>query len=539
MTFGECLKDMLLTFNISMSRLAKSIHVDSSLVNRWVHGDRIPPFNSSYIENIAEYLSKNVRNEFQVNNINNILLEQGLKFDNLNNINDKIKTALLKAQGYSIQFKNGYLKDKNTKIAEKTSRERKDKLIPKAALETYTMEHLLQKKGLQEIVELSCNDKVVFGSDNIDKLAIDLLNVAASTDFAENKIIYMTFNSNFSKPKDEFVKLRTYFLKVIRAGWKIIILMRIDNDVNRILNFNKFAISLVIQGGLTIYYCTKYCSFNAERETFVIPEVGAISIFANSSSPKMNTAFFLKSCSAVNVFEEYFKFMLKNNSHRLIRYYARNECMKYCSFLAECEESIGNRMTFNSCLSTLMLPEHIYYRLLKKSDISDSMKQFAFINFKKQRNSFRKNVRHYEFKEIYIVDSIYNLIKHQEFFLYYYSGVKKIKLKVQDIIELLENVIHNLKTYANYNISFINKKSEAFAGLSNFSFVLKERKALFYENFDLEENYPSVRISICEPFSVNAYSDFFEKDWDRIAPLFKEKIEIIKFLQRHIDALKK
>jgi len=105
MTFGECLKYMLLALNLSMSRLAKSIHVDSSLVNRWVHGERIPPYDSSYIENIADYLSKNVYNEFQVNNINDILLKQGLKLDNVNNIDDKIKTALLEAQGYSFELK--------------------------------------------------------------------------------------------------------------------------------------------------------------------------------------------------------------------------------------------------------------------------------------------------------------------------------------------------------------------------------------------------------------------------------------------------
>jgi len=430
------------------------------------------------------------------------------------------------------------LKDKNIKTTEKISREKNYKPVPKAATKTDTMEYILQKKGLQNIVELSCNDKVVFGSDNIDKLAIDLLHEAASAVFAENKIIYMTFNNNVVKSKDEIIKIRTYFSKVISIGWEIIILMRIDNNVSRILSFSKFAIPLLIQGGLTIYYYTKYGLFDAERETFVIPEIGAISSFANRHNSKINTAFFLKSGSAITVFEEYFRALLKNNARQLIRYYSRNECMEYCSFLAECEESIGNRMVFKSNLSTIMLPEHIYYRLLKKSDLSEHIRQFAFINFKKQCNSFRNNVKHYECKEIYLMDSIYNLIKYQEFYLYYYTGIKKIKLDIKDIIELLENIIHNLKIYKNYNISFINKKSKDFIGLYNFSFVLKERKALLYENFNLEDNYPSERISMDEPFFVNACNEFFKKNWDRIASLLKDEVEIIKFLRRHIDALK-
>lgn len=538
MTFGDCLKNMLLALNISMSRLAKSIHVDSSLVNRWVHGERIPPYDSSYIENIAEYLSKNVHNEFQVNSINDILLKQGLELDTSNNIYDKIKVTLLEAQGYSFHLKKKHLKEKSINVTETLRKEKNHKIIQNDVLETGTMDSMLQKKGLNEIVELSCNDKIIFGSDNIDKYTVELLHEAVGVDFTENKVIYMTCNNNLAKSNDEILKMRAYFSKAINGGWKIIILIRIDNNVSRILGFNKFAIPLLIQGGLTIYYYKEYSLIGEERETFVIPKIGAISSFTNSYNSEINTAFFLKSCSAVIVFEEYFKALIKNNARQLLRYYSRNECMEYCKYLAECEESVGNRLVFKSNLSTIMLPEHIYYRLLKKSDVSESMKQFAFINFKKQCNSFRKNVRYYECKEIYLMDSICNLIKNKEFYLYYYTGIKKIKLEVRDIIELLENIIHNLKTYANYNISFINKKSEYLVGLNNFSFVIKERKALFYENLDLEDNYPSARISIDEPFFLNAYNEFFRKNWDRIASLHKEKVEIVKFLKRHINVLK-
>lgn len=537
-TFGECLKNMLLALNLSMSRLAKSIHVDSSLVNRWVHGERIPPYDSPYIENIAVYLSKNVKNEYQVDNINDILIKQGMNFDNLNNMYEKIKRSLLEAQGCSFQKK--HLKEKDIKLKEKTLREeKKQKIIHSAVLESDTMDRMLQNKGLHEIVELSCNDKVIFCSDNIEKHAIDMLHEALSGDFAENKVVYMTYNNNLARSKDEITKIRDYFLKVISRGWKVIILMRIDCNLSRILGFSKFAIPLLIQGGLTIYYYTKYGLIGAERETFVVPQVGAISSFANSHNTEINTAFYLKSCSAVTVFEEYFKILMKSNAKQLIKYYSRKECMEYCNSLTECEESVGNRMVFKSNLSTIVLPEHVYEKLLKKSGISDVIRQFALMNFKKQCNAFKKNVKHYDFKEIYLMDSISNLIKNQEFYLYYYYGIKKVKLDMGDIVELLENIVRNLKLYKNYYISFVNKKCEDLNGFNKFSFVLKERKALFYENYDLENNYPSVRISIDEPYFINAYGEFFKKNWDHISPLHKEKLEMIKFLKRHINVLKR
>lgn len=526
MTFGECLKNMLLVLNVSMSRLAKSIHVDNSLVNRWVHEERIPPYGSSYIEKIAEYVFKNIHNESQINNINEILLRQGLDVSNFNNMERNIKKALSEAQGWSFQHKKRNIKEK------KHSEENNNNLMKQD-----TMVCMLKTKGLQEIVALSCNDKVVFGSDNIEKLALELLDEAVSSVMNDDKFIYMTYNNSFNKSNEDVSKIREYFLNAVSRGWKIIVLMKLDNNMNRISRFLRFALPLLSQEGLTIYFYTKHSLFDSERETFVIPKIGAISSFAINQNTEINTAFYLKSLSAVNVFEEYFKVLLKNNARQLIRYFDRKESMEYCSLLAESGEAIGNRNVLKSCFSTIMLPEHIYCELLKKYVPSYKTRQFAYANYKKQYSSFRKNIKHYGHDEIYLIDSISDLIKHQEFYLYYCTGIKKIKLDVNNIIELLEYIIYYLKTYANYNISFINKKPE-YIPHDSFSFVLKEGKALFYENFDLKNDYPTTRIYIDEPFFLNAFNDFFKKTWEHISPLYKDKVEVIKFLKRHVNALK-
>lgn len=538
MTFGECLNCMLSALDVSMNRLAKSINVDNSLVNRWVHGERIPPYGSSYIENIAEYLSKNVRNAYQIKNLNELFSEQGLSPDNTNNIEDRIKTVLSEAQGYSYEYKKRILKDKKIKTKEISAEEKNYSTSSAGSYKINSEQYTFQLETADDIFALSSNDKVVLGSDNINMLVSDLLDRAIKDISHENKIIYMTYNSNIVRSDNEIIEIRNRFLKMIKNGWKFIILIKLDNDLCRIFNFIKFAMPFITSEGLTIYYCTRYGLSDVERETFVIPDIGAVSGFSYNCSSNINTAFYLRNARAVNVFEEYFEAMLKNDARPLIRNFESNEYTEYSRALTEADEAVGSRMSYSSDLNVMMLPEQIYVKLLKKYKLSDDVIDYAFKNYKKQCNAFKRNIMYYEYNEIYLMDSINSLIEGQEFYLYYYSGIQQIKLDAEDIIELLKNIIDNLEAYKNYNISFINERIEGIEAES-FSFVIKERQALFYEGYGLEDDFLKTNISMNEPIFVKAFEERFRKIWEEnIVPMHKEKSEIIKFLQRHMNALK-
>lgn len=74
-TFGECLRLLLLALDISNNRLAKGINVDASLVSRWLHEQRIPSYNSDHLENIAVFLSENILNSLQKNVYRKLLMK--------------------------------------------------------------------------------------------------------------------------------------------------------------------------------------------------------------------------------------------------------------------------------------------------------------------------------------------------------------------------------------------------------------------------------------------------------------------------------
>ena len=57
-TFGECLKELIEIFNLNGSILAKGINVDSSLVYKWLRNERVPSYNSTHIDSIANFFVK-------------------------------------------------------------------------------------------------------------------------------------------------------------------------------------------------------------------------------------------------------------------------------------------------------------------------------------------------------------------------------------------------------------------------------------------------------------------------------------------------
>ncbi|WP_052298649.1 hypothetical protein [Syntrophobotulus glycolicus] len=160
--------------------------------------------------------------------------------------------------------------------------------------------------------------------------------------------------------------------------------------------------------------------------------------------------------------------------------------------------------------------------------------------YRKRLSAFLSNIQVYQYYDICSADSIKDLIKHRWYYLYRYSGLERIDLETQDVIELLQNIIILLETYNNYNIAFVTRNEEI-EGKINCAYycVVKERQAALLEIAELSEAKPGVRLSVTEPMLVKAFHEYFKEIWEQIAPVNKNKQELIQWLQSQINLLKK
>lgn len=513
--FGECLKLLLSALDISINRLAKAINVDNSLVNRWIHGKRVPSYNTLYIERISEYLSKNIHNSIQLEQLNNILLEVCRDTEAAAGLQEKIRITLKESQGYSFECK-------------KT--ERKESKTHRINIE----------ESLSNAVALSSKDKIIFGISNILSAAISLLETAISQTLLEDKAVFLTFNSDLelhNLPNNKLAYFKELLLKIINHGWNVVFLLRLTNNTSRTLKFINFILPFMKTGRLNLYYFKKYGVFAAERELCTVSGLGALSCFSTNPTSEISCAFYLESKAAVNILKGYFNLLLSNHAKPLIKYYPNDMNTHYYRLLTESEENMGTRYVYNYGLSKFFLPKKLYKKLMGRKNMSCEEIQVSLADHKRQLNAIISNMQNYEHRDIYPMDSIKKLICRRQLYLYTYSGVEILELKVRDIIEILQNIINLLQKYGNYNIAFLSPDSDSTLIINDLYCTVKERHSVQFEAFKPLSGQPQVRLSIEEPMLVRAFEEYFCDLWDHIAPLNKDKSDVISWLQNQIDLL--
>lgn len=518
-TFGECLKYMLTSLDISINRLSKAINVDSSLVNRWIHGTRIPAYHTPYIESITEYLSKNIRNSFQIQQLNELYLNI-CKDHELKDCNkEKIRNILSEAQGYSIECKKGELKRDKSSLKNK-------ELIASDFIDS---------------IALSSNEKIIFGTKNIISSCIFLLEAALKKERNDNKLIYITVINEMDidlNSCDEAVRWQDLLIKALNSEWHVLMLLRLNNNIDRTLRFIKFVFPLLKTGRLDIHYLKKYDTTIVERELCVISEIGALSCFSTLQHPKINCAFYFENKVAIDIFKDYIHVLLTNSSQPLIKYFSQENNFDYKQYIMKNKESAGDQALFEYCLNMTIFPENLYEKLLKRKNLSNDEMQKELNLYKKQWDAFLFNIQNYACRDICLSDSIMALVEHRQYCYCSDTGMEIMALEVGDIVEYLQNIIRLLETYDKYIIAFIPRNFVSTMKIDNYCFLVKERQAVLLRICEPLKSMQEVRLLIDEPMFVQAFNEYFNGIWESIAPIYKDKKETIKWLQRQVGIVK-
>ncbi len=529
--FGECLNSLLSILGVSMSQLSKAINVDSSLVNRWVNGKRVPPYSSKYIENITEYLSKNIKNSFQEQHINELFLSICSDNKLIDSTQEKIKMILFESQGYSIEYikKERFPKYSNN---DQPYSKRHDNICKKSLTKN--------TNKLTSFMDFSSEDKIILGLENILSAGVFLLEFAASQKGKKNSTIYMSYHNNLDMENhhsDYLVRCKDALIKAINNGWNIVLLLRLDNNIAKTIGFMNFLKPLMVTGKITLYHINKYDISVTNNDNLIVSGIGALSCFLVKLNSKASSAFYFRNKTAVDILENHINIFLSTCSSPTIKYYSHKNKMDYSYCLAKSEEYIGNRFLFKYCFGALTIPISLYEKLLKNKGLSIDKILTALELHKRRLNAFIKNVQIYEYNDIYSIDCVNNLINHRQLYLYDYTENELVNLEVQDIIDLLHNIITLLETYNNYNIALISEDTDSTVKDSDFYFIVKERQAVLLETLTASKSIPQVQLSIKEPMMVKAFEEYFKELWRNIAPVNKAKTEVIAWIRRQIELL--
>jgi hypothetical protein len=527
MKFGECLKLLLSDLGISNNRLSKAINVDGSLVNRWINEKRIPSYNTAYIEIIAEYISKNIHNTYQKQQIDNLISEVCGTFENSISIKDQIQSMLAEAQGYSIECYQNEIRENKNKFTN-------NKQKTKKPLSFYTEDIL----SINNSISLSSKDKVIFGQKNIAQSSLSMLEIASTIKPQCDNTIYIAYDNDCYLDIYSENDLKNWIntlTKALNNGWNLVLLVRLTHDTDRMIRFMNFAKPLIQTGNFNPYYMKKYDSYVMGEELIIIPGVGALLCFSNNLHASINRAFYLSNPEAINMYLSHFIALMDKSAKSLIERYHGN--IYYSNLLIKIEEAAGNRFLYRYCFGMMTIPEKLYLRLLKRKNITNAITEKSIELYKKRHKAFLFNIQRYQYWDIYISSCIKDLIKDHQIYFYSYYGVELMDVEVNDIIEHLENIINLLETYDNYHIAFHKCNADGSICTKNIYCLVKERQSVLFEIISPKNDLSEIRITSEEPMLINGFYEYFKNIWEHIPPINKNKAEVIRWIKYEIEML--
>ncbi len=516
--FCDCLKRLLTELGISSSRLAKAINVDSSLVNRWINGKRIPSYSTAYIENIADYLCKNIHNTFQEQQIQDFINDICGTMDHAETFKDQVQYVLLEAQGYSIQCAQ------------------KEKLRQKSP--PAIKYHSIEIPEADRLFSLSEKDKFLTTCGQITETCLSMLEAALSVKAQNQNTIYIVYDDYFFPDLwsgNEFTQLTEKLFKAAQQGWKIALFLRLTYDTKHLLRLMELAKPLLFTGKFTPYYIPDGDSAAPGKGLFAVPGVGMLSCLSNEIFASLPYALYFTTPSILDIYLSQLKQFLKEHA---ISFLERHYGKKYCySSIKRMERNSGSRFLYNYFFSMMTIPESLYYKLLDSQHLTDEEKEKSMELYQRRYHSFLSNIQHYFYFDIYTASCMDELIEHHQIYFYSYAGVKTITLETADVIEHLRYMIYLLESYENYQIAFYQTAYREDTGQKMYCLV-KEHHGVLFELHNLNGHQANLKITSEEPMLTAGFYSYLRNIWERIPPVNKNKSDVIRWLDSTINVLK-
>lgn len=516
MTFGKCLKSLLAVLDISMNRLAKALNVDSSLVNRWVHEVRVPSYNTLYIENIAEYLSKYTMNTVQQERIDE--LYSIFSHVSVSSTKDKIKKMLLESQGISLERK------KSNSKSEKTQKKEAISPYKSAALKDPSL-------------SFSPEDRIIIGTENILTTISMLFDKASrSRKTAGKRIIYITILNNLYSDRDLpyndlLLDFRENLKKAAINGWQIIISIKLSLNLKQNTDFILFLFPVIATGRVRILY-SPVNLIALERDMCVVTGIAALSCFPTQPESLVETCFYLVNKSAIEIYSDYSQHLAENRMEELFTYYNDNQPTLFMKQLFAVNKYSTLLLNYNYGLS-LFIPLPILKKILTINNIAPTVSNQIlelYMNSFKELERINTNII---YRNIFEAELLLHIISTRNLSVYTEIGILKAELEKQDILLFFENFIDFLRKSENYEIAVLYDKTMSVNG-KHLYFSLKGNGKLCFE---MPGSNSTLNGIITEPLMIKSVEMYFQNMWSEISPPNKDKDTLITWLYTHMKCL--
>lgn len=525
--FGDVLSDLLgERRQWNATSLAKALHIDPSLVRRWLHNERIPPLKSDYVRRIAECL--------RLSTAERHFLESA-----------QIASYHARLQGKFVSRRIAEVEG----VAD----------ILGVAAQGLPSAHEDNVRWPVKPVDLPPNGAPIRGVREVCLAAIELLRRACERESPST--IYWTFQSDRDAVEEAQLteEWRESLRRVLQRGWQLEHVVRLDNDAERSIGLVKEILnSMGRQGAYMPHFVKGGVPSMLPIDMFVVSYVGALILFATENGERVDSAIYFSFNTSENtesdklfdLFKQRFS-LLKGMANPLLREY-EGDTPSANDAILHMEKEIGDRFVMMDGPSAIGRPISLYintpgepsHMTQKFEDQSQSMNRAQErLDVILRQLSTNEGM----FRDVYPTRAIEKLAHHGALFLKdKIFQDSKHALTPELRLEVLEILIARLQSFGNYQLALLDEEEESrLLGPREGEqlqsvWQIKGTQSVIFETWRGEKGHEKdITIEINEPTIVRAFWRYANGLWENISPLNKDKKYVIWWLERQIEVVKK
>lgn len=505
--FGDYLISLLREREFSGSRLAGLIGVDPALVYRWLRNEAVPKLDAPYREAIARHLALSKAEA------------ERLKAA-------QVYSLSLPAERRSRTHNGGAAVER---LILQTRARQRPRPTPAAATSAHP-------------APLPRTNGVIWGRPHLLETVVKLLEGLPTLTRQQSKTILLSFQGEEDSFED-FPDLREQYQQaieqVLRRGWSICHLWRLDHDVRRSILLVENMLKLLGTGRYHPYYFQQYGTLAPPYDLLVIPQTAAMLFFATQNSHRADAALLTHDPEQMELLHTHFSQLLAQ-SQPLMKSYLPEEEIEALAAYAEAEAQPGGRVAVKNGLTFLAEPPSWYDErssLAQSLDLSDAALKAALVSQHRRLAAFLAHIGSCDYREICPRRAIERLVNGGEPTQEYQA--RGIRFSAQERRQQLERILSLLATYERYQLALIDEEEEQAIAIERCWEVAGRQTVLLLTwSSDSSGKDILVDLIIYEPTIARAFLGYFDDLWEQITPEHKDKAQVIRWLEQQAALLK-
>lgn len=342
---------------------------------------------------------------------------------------------------------------------------------------------------------------------------------------------------------------RAALQSVLRCGWRINYLCRLDRNIHRTVRLVEMMFDYVGTGNYFPRYFTSYGTLASPYDMLVVPGVAAALLFSGRTAHNVDGGMMIWNAQHVAMLAAHAQ-QLTTQTTPLVRAYFmtdedEDDNEDYLAALHEAERYAGGRIAVIDGMTAITQPQEWF-------DLQSPSRYTAWPEFEDWRarhasrmksiTAFKSHVSSVNrYREIATESGLDELARHG----IYYSRRKEMFQQQKPLrLEHLRNIV-NLLHYDGYDLALVSDYQRKDSGSNGIhidaTWAVTGNNSVFLETWAPDEagRPRAVSLHITEPTMAGGFREYFEEMWERIPYDNRDKAKVIARLERYIAELER